>query len=110
MARTGARRGPNSIQAEADSRGHKSASARLNDRTLKTATRRGMRITGADYKTVIRMRREDGSIVDTAVALQRTYYGTSALFASVGLMMRCWPEIVEAMNEGRAAARRRLRR
>ena len=98
-----------SIQGTGHKRGHKSSTARLNDKTLKTAYRKGMRLEGDDYVTVIRMRRKDATILDTAIELQRTYYGTQALFAAVGLLMRCWPDVVSAMEEADEVAKKRRR-
>jgi hypothetical protein len=86
-----------SIQGDGHKRGRKSAATRLNDRTLATATRKGMRFERNDYQIVLAMRENDIGIAETAIILERTYFGTQALYASVGLLQRCFPEVLELM-------------
>lgn len=89
--------GPRSIQGTGHKRGRKSSASKLNDRTLRTATRRGMRFEREDYQTVLLMRQNDIGITETAIVLERTYFGTQALYASVGLLQRCFPEVLDLM-------------
>lgn len=79
---------PKSIQAESNARGHKSHVAQLNDKTLKTAARHGLRWDDEDVELLVGMIEADSTTFDMAVRLQRSYYSAQVARSHVGFVMR----------------------
>lgn len=74
---TRARPKAKSIQAERRSRPSKSHAAKLNEKTLKSATRNGMAWETEEVARLVEMIEKDEKTFDMAVSLGRTFYGTA---------------------------------
>lgn len=101
---------PKSIQAEANTRGHKrSHVAQLNDRTLQTATRHGLRWDDEDVELLVGMIEEDTTTFDMAVRLQRSFYSAQVARSHIGFVMRHQAAFERALART-AAPKKRSRR
>lgn len=97
---------PKSIQAEANTRGHKrSHVAQLNDRTLKTASRHGLRWDDEDVELLVGMIEADETTFDMAIRLQRSFYSAQVARSHVGFIMRHQAAFERAMAKAKKARR-----
>lgn len=93
-----------SIQAESDSRGHKKSHvAQLNDRTLKTAARHGMKWSDDDVEVLVAMIEADDTTFDMAIRLERSYYSAQVARSHVGFIMRHQAAFDRALKAARKA-------
>ena len=77
-----------SIQAEAKRTSGKSHVAKLNDRTLRTASRKGLAWNDDEVAILVTMIEEDKTTYEMALATNRTYYGAQVARSHVGFAMR----------------------
>lgn len=79
---------PQSIQGSGHKSGQKSHVAQLNEKTLKTAARHGMKWDDEDVERLVGMIEDDHTTFDMAVSLQRSYYSAQVARSHVGFIMR----------------------
>lgn len=81
-----------SIQGESKAkrrgRPQKSYGARLNDKTMQTAARHGMKWDDEDVEQLVGMIQSDEKTFDMAIRLQRSFYSAQVARSHVGFIMR----------------------
>lgn len=94
-----------SIQAEAKKTSGKSHVAKLNDRTLKTAARHGMKWSDDDVEVLVAMIEGDETTFDMAIRLERSYYSAQVARSHVGFIMRHQAAFDRALKAARKTKR-----
>lgn len=88
-----------SIQAETNTRGHKSRVAMLNDKTRKNASRNGMPWEGDEVDLLVGMIQQDSTTYEMAMSLSRTYYAAQIARQHIGFMLRHAEVLLPVLEE-----------